>query len=84
MNKEIDTLLSRLSRKGLIPAEVPRLVRDVLIIVSDAEGVTLSDINQRLEVLGWDQTIMDYFTFELIKSLTKEGRGFRAEESICM
>lgn len=65
--KEIaDLLLCKLSSKGLTPVEIPRLVKDVLNIVDEGGDFTTSVINHRLETLGWDKTIVDQFTFELI------------------
>ncbi len=70
MDKILDTLLSRLSEKGIIPLHVPYLVRDMLNIVRDRSGIPLEDINLRLENLGWEKDILDDFIFELILNVT--------------
>ncbi len=70
MDKILDTLLSRLSGKGISPLHVPYLVRDMLNIVRDGSGIPLEDINLRLENLGWGKNILDDFIFELILNVT--------------
>ena len=69
MEQIIDLLLYKLTNKGLIPSEIPRLVRDVLNIVRDGGEFTAGTINRKLETLGWDKAIVDQFTFELIIAL---------------
>ena len=71
----VDLLLYKLSSKGLTPAEIPRLVKDVLIIVSNGGEFTPRAINRKLETLGWDKAIVDPFTLELITALLEnEGK----------
>jgi hypothetical protein len=69
MDQIIDLLLYKLSNKGLTPVEIPRLVKDVLNIVSDGGQFTSSAVNRKLEALGWDKSIVDQLTFELIIAL---------------
>jgi hypothetical protein len=69
MEEIVDILLYKLSSKGLTPVEIPRLVKDVLNIVSDGGEFTTGTINIKLEMLGWDGAIVDQFTFELILAL---------------
>lgn len=71
MEEIVDLLLYKLSNKGLTPVEIPRLVKDVLNIVSDGGEFTAGIINRKLETLGWDKAIVDQFTFELILTLVE-------------
>jgi hypothetical protein len=71
MEEIVQYLLGRLSDKGLIPEEIPRLIEDVLNMVADGGYFTIEDINQRLQTLGWEEPIMDSVTFELILSLVE-------------
>ncbi|MFO8165616.1 MAG: hypothetical protein R6T98_13930 [Desulfatiglandales bacterium] len=66
MEQITDLLLRRLSYKEVSPDEVPSLVRDVLNTVGGANETSISMINQRLTLLGWDKEILDEFTLALI------------------
>ncbi len=61
-----DTLFGRLSARGLLSVEIPRLIKDVFNIVSDGGNFTVALINRELERLGWRERIMDETSFELI------------------
>jgi len=61
-----DTLFGRLSARGLMSVEIPRLITDVFNIVRDGGNFTVASINQELERLGWRETVMDITSFELI------------------
>ena len=61
-----DILFGRLSDRGLLSIEIPRLIKDVLNIVRDGGNFTVSLINQELERLGWREQVMDETSFELI------------------
>jgi hypothetical protein len=65
----IDTLIYRLSDKGITPLEIPRLIRDVLNTISDDGEFTLKCINQKLSVIGWGEQILDEYLLELILRL---------------
>jgi hypothetical protein len=68
--KEIENiLLYKLSNRGLTPLQIPRLVKDVMNIVSVGGEFTAGMMNSKLEALGWDREMVDPFTFELILSL---------------
>ena len=61
-----DTLFGRLTARGLMSFEIPRLITDVLNIVRDGGNFTVSLINHELESLGWRARVMDETSFELI------------------
>jgi len=77
-----DLLLRRLSNNGVSPDEVPWLVRDVLNAVGEAEETSVSMINRRLAVLGWDKEILDESTLALIMCLTEECDERRVERHL--
>jgi hypothetical protein len=66
-NDILEVLLSRLSKKGVMPDELPGLLRDVLNIVSDRDTVAVDGLNLRLAMLGWQEDIVDEFSFEIMK-----------------
>ncbi|RJQ63857.1 MAG: hypothetical protein C4530_02865 [Desulfobacteraceae bacterium] len=69
MKEIIDHLIVRLNDKDVLPLELPRLIKDVLIIITDGRARTLKNINQNLSVIGWREDVLDSYTFELILQL---------------
>ena len=68
-----EVLFLRLFRRGLLAAQLPRFLKDVLNAVEDAGTIPASAVNQRLARLGWGEEILDTHTLELILYLY-EGR----------
>jgi hypothetical protein len=69
-----EVLLLRLFRRGLLAAQLPRFLKDVLNVVEDAGTIPASALNQRLARLGWGEETLDTRTLELILYLY-EGRA---------
>jgi hypothetical protein len=67
-------LLLRLFRRGLLAAQLPRFLKDVLNVIEDSGTLPASVVNQRLTRLGWGEGILDERTLELILYLY-EGRS---------
>ena len=61
-----EVLFLTLFRRGLLAAQVPRFLKDVLNIVEDAGKIPASAVNQKLARLGWSEEILDERTLELI------------------
>ena len=61
-----DTLFGRLTARGLMSVEIPRLIKDVFNIVRDGGNFTVASINMELEHLGWRERVMDETSFKLI------------------
>ena len=75
MKEIIDILIYRLSDKSVLPVDIPRLIRDVLNIISYGEVFSLNRINQNLSVLGWGEQLLDEYLLELIFHLLEtEGK----------
>jgi hypothetical protein len=68
-----EVLLLRLFRRGLLAAQLPRFLKDVLNVIEDAGTIPASAVNQRLASLGWGEETVDTRTMELIVYLY-EGR----------
>jgi hypothetical protein len=62
----LPVLCRRFYNKGLMPIEVKRLTRDILIIIGDGGFYNAAILNQKLERLGWGKNIVDNYIFELI------------------
>jgi hypothetical protein len=71
MGDRLNDLFLRFQIKGLMPIEIPGLVKDVLDIMDNRELSTITAIDQELEELGWGLNIMDNTTYELITSLVE-------------
>ena len=69
-----DLLLEKLSRRGVLLAQIPRFVKDVLNILGDNRSYTEEVVNSRLRRLGWGEQILDGYILELIRFLS-ENRG---------
>jgi hypothetical protein len=82
MEQLTDLLLRRLSYKGVSPDGVPWLVRDVLNAVGEVEETSVSMINRRLAILGWDKEILDEFTLALIMCLIEKNDERRVEHHL--
>lgn len=61
-----DILLSRLNEKGITPLKVHGLIRDILNIIGPGGDFTVPIINDRLAALGWEDKVMDEYTFDLM------------------
>jgi hypothetical protein len=75
-----EVLLLRLFRRGLLAAQLPRFLKDVLNVVEDegtipaaAGTIPAPAVNQRLARLGWGEEVLDTHTLDLILYLY-EGR----------
>ena len=72
MTDLIEALFSRLRKKGLTPVEINRLVKDVFYIIADAGLFSVSIVNKKLLVLGWQEKMIDELTLELIVTSLQE------------
>ena len=77
MSEMIDALIFKLNEKDVLPIELPRLIRDVMIIINNAREHTLESINQKLGQMGWQQDVLDAFTFELMLEFIETEGGYR-------
>ena len=75
-----NTLSQRLLALGLMPAEIPRLFKDVFNIVNDGGDCTVANINQVLERMGWRTQIIDEFNFELFIFLLENKYEFEGRK----
>lgn len=64
--KILKTICTRLLHKGLMPVEIKRLVKDVLNIIEGGGIFNHAILKQELARLGWEDHILDNYTFELI------------------
>jgi len=77
MSELIDQLIFRMNDKNVMPMELPRLVRDVLIIIDDHRNHTLKSVNLKLAQMGWPEEVLDVYTFELILQFIETESDYR-------
>ena len=68
MENTLDDLSLRSQKMGFMPIEIPGLMKDVF---NNPIYLTINDINQELEDLGWGIEIMDDNTYEFVNSLVQ-------------
>lgn len=64
--KIAECICTRLFHRGLMPVEIKRLVKDVLNIIEYGGIFNHSILRHKLKGLGWEDNILDSYTFELI------------------
>ena len=69
--KETECLIARLGERGLTRDEARRLVRDALLITERANP-GFDVVVRKLNLLGWDEDVMDRFSFEQVMFLCAE------------
>ena len=62
----LPVLCRRFYSKGLMPIEIKRLTRDILIIIGHGGFFNADIMNQKLERLGWGKNIVDNYIFEML------------------
>lgn len=75
MSGIIETLIFRMNDKDVPPVELPRLIKDVMIIITGAPEHTLESVNRKLARLGWREEVLDPYTFELILQFIETESG---------
>jgi len=64
--KEIEKILvNELKGKGIDNDIIPRFIKDMAYSFQIDPHVSLSDVNERLRFLGWEDVELDYHTLQL-------------------
>ncbi len=63
------SLFWHLTEKGLAPAEVNRLVKDLFCILQDGGTFTVGFINHQLHDMGWTGHMIDEAAIELVLTI---------------
>lgn len=61
-------LIQQLEKKGLDQNIIPRFIKDIINSYCDDTSMSLFQINDRLQLLGWDDIVLDYNTFQLTET----------------
>ena len=60
-----ETLINELKGKGIENNIIPRFIKDLAYSFQIDTSVSLSDVNDRLHFLGWEDIELDYHTLQL-------------------
>ena len=58
-------LIDRLKSKGMDPSLIPAYLKALTSIISSEPGIELAQVNQKLNLLGWDEVTIDYHSLEI-------------------
>ncbi len=59
------TLINELKGKGIDNQIIPRFIKDLAYSFERDPSVSLSDVNDRMHFLGWEEVELDYHTLQL-------------------
>ncbi|MFC1532985.1 hypothetical protein ACFL7M_06430 [Thermodesulfobacteriota bacterium] len=59
------TLIDELKGKGIENNLIPRFIKDLAYYFQIDSSVSISDVNDRLHFLGWEDVELDYHTLQL-------------------
>jgi hypothetical protein len=63
-----EELTKQLEHKGIEPNWIPLFLKDLIHALSFNDSSDYSEINNRLNILGWDDFKLDYHIFQLAKA----------------
>ena len=63
-----ESLFNQLKQKGIEQNQLPLFIKDLNNTLSVTNSLDLTEVNNRLYVLGWTDFEMDYHTFQLAKA----------------
>lgn len=66
MENLIRILIDRLAYRGMELTNIPAFIRNVANTLAANPDLSLHEINQRLQILGWDDFELDYFSLQLV------------------
>lgn len=83
MDENFEYLLQHMANTGLEQEMIPGLIRDVANILLnsllESRYVTCDLVNEKLAYLGWDESILDETSLQLIISILEQQGVLRAQ-----
>jgi hypothetical protein len=74
----IRILIDRLVNKGMEITAVPAYVRDLSNTIAITGNLGPDSLNQRLEMLGWDDFQLDEYTLELVTAMFEQDIEYKS------
>jgi len=75
MDRFIKILIERLVQKGMEITNIPAYIRNLANYIVVNPSITVSELNGRLHLLGWDDIELDDYTFQLILAIFEQEVG---------
>ena len=69
VKNSLDDLFMKFEKKGFMQVEIPALLTDVFITLSNGDFCSIAAVNQELEDLGWGIEIIDIGAYDVANSL---------------
>ena len=66
MERLIKIFIERLARKGMELACIPAFIRNLANSIAENPYMTIRELNDHLQLLGWENTELDEYTLQLI------------------
>ena len=66
MDTIIDVMVNRLVSKGIEITSIPALIRNLANTIADNPNIELSELNDRMQSLGWNNIDLDEHSFQLV------------------
>jgi len=58
-------LIDRLKSQGMDPSLIPAFLKALTSIISSEPGIELAQVNQKLNLLGWNEVTIDYHSLQI-------------------
>ena len=58
-------LIDRLKSQGMDPSLIPAFIKALTSIISSEPGIELAQVNQKLNLLGWNEVTIDYHSLQI-------------------
>ena len=58
-------LIDRLRSQGMDPSLIPAFLKALTSIISSEPGIELAQVNQKLNLLGWNEVTIDYHSLQI-------------------
>lgn len=58
-------LIDRLKSQGMDPSLIPAFLKALTSIISSEPGIELSQVNKKLNLLGWNEAAIDYHSLQI-------------------
>ena len=58
-------LIDRLKSQGMDPSLIPAYLKALTGIISSEPGIELAQVNQILNLLGWNEVTIDYHSLQI-------------------
>ena len=67
--------IEHLEKKGVEQGNVDRFIKDLINSKFDDPNTSLHQVSSHLTFLGWEDTLIDYYTLQLAKAYLENGRS---------